>query len=437
MKYKVVFKKKMRAFYIGIIFFMFPFNAYTFTPILLARWSQDITNSSKITPIEVWMSNDGGVLWELRGIPDSATTQGDMGIAIGVSSGKLYLTAICDNSYSFFYGARFYFSQDTGKTWERRGNIASTGIYDRNSAGMVVINDTLIYVYLLGANSLSQIEVYKSVNGGYNWSILSTIPVPTVDNDIEGDMCYGCRNKFYITEWCNDHSFPFCYSSANGISWNPIDTISLDSNTIEGRSTGIACVGDSLYATVWSNACELKLYKSTTHGTSWNFLNTILNVPSFRDGAQSIGIAKDMSFYVAAWDNNRNTSIFRSDNMGNTWTSVGSIPPVSNLWACTLSFSPLEIPPLGCAEHISVDVSDAYLVKNKDNYIFHYHLPDAEFVDLSIYDIAGKLLTRLISEVQGKGEHQKKWICNVTSGIYIYRIKLGKDTKVGKLIILK
>lgn len=440
MRLMIDLRRFFKNIFISVFTCIIPVTLYAYTPILLARWSQDVTNSSKVTPIEVWMSSDGGVSWEIRGIPDSARTQGDMGLALGVSrTGNLYLTAICDNSIDFFYGARFYVSPDTGKTWEYRSNLAYISAYDKNSAGIAVLNDTLIYVYLLGANSTSLIEVFKSVDGGYNWSTTSFIPVPTIDNDVEGEMCYDYGNRLYLTDWCSQNSFPFCYRSLDGTSWVMADTISLDNSNIEGRSTAITCIGDSLYATVWSNTCELKLYKSITQGTNWSFLATILDTCALRDGSQAIGIAKDNIFYVAAWDNTRNTAIFRSDDMGVSWVRVGNIPPVSNRWACSLSFSPLELPAFSCEEQKAVkDISTKLrITKNENSYIFYYNLPSTQFVAIRIYDLAGRLKSCVFSGIKNKGEHIATWPFCASSGIYIYQIKTGKQAQTGKLVILK
>jgi hypothetical protein len=67
-----------------------------------------------------------------------------------------------------------------------------------------------------------------------------------------------------------------------------------------------------------------------------------------------------------------------------------------------------------------------------------YALPREEFVKLSVYNVAGRLLERLVLEVQPAGEHVVEWNAKgLSSGIYFYRIEVGNLTETRKLILLK
>jgi surface protein len=79
-----------------------------------------------------------------------------------------------------------------------------------------------------------------------------------------------------------------------------------------------------------------------------------------------------------------------------------------------------------------------------------FGLPKAGFVEISIYDINGKLVRRLISEQRSAGNHIVKWNTNdelgnrITSGIYYYRMKVSDSTNGGfgfqqtnKMILMK
>ena len=67
-----------------------------------------------------------------------------------------------------------------------------------------------------------------------------------------------------------------------------------------------------------------------------------------------------------------------------------------------------------------------------------YALPNEGFVKLYVYNVAGRLLERLVSEVQPAGEHVVEWNAKrFSSGVYFYRIEVGDFTETRKLILLK
>jgi hypothetical protein len=67
-----------------------------------------------------------------------------------------------------------------------------------------------------------------------------------------------------------------------------------------------------------------------------------------------------------------------------------------------------------------------------------YYLPREEFVKLNVYDVTGKLVDRLVSDMQKSGEHIIEWNASGrASGIYFYRIEVGDFVQTRKLILLK
>ena len=67
-----------------------------------------------------------------------------------------------------------------------------------------------------------------------------------------------------------------------------------------------------------------------------------------------------------------------------------------------------------------------------------YQLPDPADVSLSIYNLKGELITTLVSDHQQSGSHRVKWNPgNVSSGIYLYRIRAGNDSEIRKCMFLK
>jgi parallel beta-helix repeat protein len=67
-----------------------------------------------------------------------------------------------------------------------------------------------------------------------------------------------------------------------------------------------------------------------------------------------------------------------------------------------------------------------------------YVMQSQDLVRLSIYDVTGRLVERLVNEVQSPGEHIAVWNAgNHASGIYFYRVEVGSFTDTRKLVLVK
>jgi len=67
-----------------------------------------------------------------------------------------------------------------------------------------------------------------------------------------------------------------------------------------------------------------------------------------------------------------------------------------------------------------------------------YVLPTDDFVKLSVYNVAGEQVDRLVWELQSAGEHAVEWSPRgLPSGIYFYRIEVGDFAESRKLVLIK
>ena len=66
----------------------------------------------------------------------------------------------------------------------------------------------------------------------------------------------------------------------------------------------------------------------------------------------------------------------------------------------------------------------------------NFNLPDDGFVELSLYDIAGKVIRYLKKEKMGKGKHIVKFnTANVANGTYFYRLEFLDKALTKKIVI--
>jgi hypothetical protein len=65
-------------------------------------------------------------------------------------------------------------------------------------------------------------------------------------------------------------------------------------------------------------------------------------------------------------------------------------------------------------------------------------LPKAAHVTITVYDILGNVLKRLVNEFESPGQRSVDFAANnFSSGIFLYAIKAGEYSDVKKMILLK
>jgi hypothetical protein len=130
-------------------------------------------------------------------------------------------------------------------------------------------------------------------------------------------------------------------------------------------------------------------------------------------------------------------------------TIVGASQGCSHTeWAGFWGGSPSGQPTFA-AEEMQVTVPSKYLLHqnypNPFNPQTHiaYRLPEANHVSLSIYNVRGQLVNRLVDQYQLPGEHEAIWNGQdvygtpVASGVYFYRLTAGSFQQVRKMLLLK
>ena len=65
-------------------------------------------------------------------------------------------------------------------------------------------------------------------------------------------------------------------------------------------------------------------------------------------------------------------------------------------------------------------------------------ISQSDYVQLSIYDLSGQLLEKLVDGKMNKGEHIVQWnASNLPSGTYIYKIESGHFLQIKKCMLIK
>lgn len=67
-----------------------------------------------------------------------------------------------------------------------------------------------------------------------------------------------------------------------------------------------------------------------------------------------------------------------------------------------------------------------------------FSLPEEQFVKITVYNILGKEVSKLVNGKLNAGRHDVLFDgSNLTSGQYFYKISAGKFTKINKMLLIK
>ncbi|MCB9247329.1 MAG: T9SS type A sorting domain-containing protein [Ignavibacteriales bacterium] len=67
-----------------------------------------------------------------------------------------------------------------------------------------------------------------------------------------------------------------------------------------------------------------------------------------------------------------------------------------------------------------------------------FALPTASEVQLSVYNILGQQVATLVNEVKNAGTYKVNWdASNLSSGVYIYRLRAGAQVLTNRMILMK
>jgi hypothetical protein len=69
---------------------------------------------------------------------------------------------------------------------------------------------------------------------------------------------------------------------------------------------------------------------------------------------------------------------------------------------------------------------------------FSFAIPERTGVKLTVYDAAGRVVTRLVDDTRAPGVYQVPWTENgLASGVYFARLRAGAFTKTQRMLLLK
>lgn len=323
-----------------------------------------------------------------------------------------------------------------------------------------------------GRNTL----VLKTVDGGYSWENIATLPSSVYSicftNKLTGFICGGKGAIYKTTD--GGKSWKFVQTSFGNINFKKIvfadekngwaagdrDIIArttdggnswFQSLNATGRNYDIV-FADSLmgWAIGYYNDFDIPFVRTTDGGNNWIRFRAPLQDPLF----QMVFPSKKTGYAIAY-----NNVLFKTSDGGENWRRVkfpiksnfNSISFIDDLtgWVSTQDGYILKTT-IGAEEYV-VNVAedeinspnDFYLCQNFPNPFnpvttIKYSIPHECKVNITVYNSLGQKVRDLVDEIKQGGIYQATFDGNgLTSGVYLYRLNAGVFSQTKKLILLK
>ncbi|HRS52651.1 MAG TPA: T9SS type A sorting domain-containing protein [Candidatus Marinimicrobia bacterium] len=209
-----------------------------------------------------------------------------------------------------------------------------------------------------------------------------------------------------------------------------------------------------------------RLYRSTDFGAHWSLVNTL------PEGNSKIALTPGGTIVLTQYPD-ANLYV-KTSNDGYSWSDSVRVNPIENtvtgwsgagfdvhiideatmaiawvdtttghdeIWYRTLT---IPTPPLVSIEKSGINTPQkAILVQNYPNPFnpvtkFTYQLPKESFVELSIFDMNGRLVDKIVNQFQPAGYYSVQWNAgNYSTGVYLYKFRADDFQQAGKCLLLK
>ena len=390
----------------------------------------------------VFASPNDGTLWRTAstGITDISTH------ALLVSDGTMYAGTT----------GGLFVSNTSGRTWAMVGGIDNaagsdfavigTNVFAATSEGVFVSSDDgsswtgvnsglpPLAVYALtvnGSNLFASIPgegVFLSTNNGASWTEVNnglTIPHVWALASLGGNVFAGTGGGGVFR------------STDNGSNWVPVNN-------------GMASL--SLYAlgvngtTIFAGTAGV-VYRSTNNGDSWvAAINGMGNITAYSF------VSNGSDLFTGAYQ----LGVYHSTDNGDNWTPYGLSGSIIHSMALNgvQLFAGIDGGVQRRRVTPALDLAGTDLIANSlpdkvslsQNYpnpfnpvtTIQFSIPEDENVTLTVFDISGAQVARLVDERLAAGVHERVWdASNVASGMYFYQLTVGGFSEARRLMLVR
>jgi photosystem II stability/assembly factor-like uncharacterized protein len=329
--------------------------------------------------------------------------------------------------------AYMYRTSNGGTNWTQV--LTEPGFYD--AVCMVNANTG----FMVGDPVNNRWSLWKTLNGGVNWDSTG-LNLPVVHSAEAG-----WNNAMYVMYpkiWIGTNDTVVLYSSNFGTNWTRYKTT--------GETNGYSLCFNYMSGQEGLIAGTSAMLQTSNFGANWT------NVPIIGSG-NVVGITftpiiTDNFLWPAWYVRSSTSSIYKSVN-GTSWTveytaPAGNYNAISQaivprrLWAVRANGGISSCEVFSNVNKIGNVVPSKYeLFQNYPNPFnpetnIKFQIPRLGFVSMKVYDALGKEVQTLVNEELKPGFYETKFNAeNLSSGIYFYKLITDKFTDVKKMVIVK
>lgn len=367
--------------------------------------------------------------WDIYTRGDSVYVCNDSGLYVSPNAGQTWVKKSdrVFNTITFDYyrgylvagGRSGIISRSTnnGTTWEDQ---TTGGILDSVMIYLIKCEGIFTFVGISGG-------LYRA-QGLYGfWKSLSN--VTSQDMLIKGSTLFLAAGRIYR-------------STNNGTNW----TIVKDTNAFTSLTTD----GINIYAGGFGESYGRGVWKSSNNGNTWMRigLSNSYVYSLVSSGNYIFAGTSDSGVYVY----NGSTNTWFKKNQGLPGSSATPLAIGNNYIYAAISSNSApnystwrrSISDIISVRNISTEVPDKFsLSQNYPNPFnpsttIRYQISKAQYIDLRVFDITGKVVTVLVSESQTPGTYEVNWNASqYSSGVYFYRFETGSYTETKSMLLVK
>ncbi|NIA30602.1 MAG: T9SS type A sorting domain-containing protein [Actinobacteria bacterium] len=355
---------------------------------------------------QVWKSADKGNSWQQisAGLPD-----GKPDLILDPASGSPGSRTL----YVASYGNGGYKSTNSGTSWSAINNGLGA---NARFAWKIGINPSNAQELYLGLNTFGAGGgLYKSTNSGANWTKLTNFPaydVLSIKFDTANNYVYVAATDNF--DWSTHGGL---YRSADaGITWTKIfDQPRVADVEIQPTNPNILYAVSQSWYSVWIDTLQPGIYRSLNGGRSWENITA--------------NLGHTFILFIKLNPNNP-SQLFAGTGGAGLWMTDNALTTKveKERGNITTTF------------HLEQNYPNPF---NSSTSIT-FTLQKKAYIELSIYDVPGRLVRTLLQRELENGLHDVSWDGNdnlgivVSSGVYFYKLQTSGDLKrVGKMLLLK
>ncbi len=345
-------------------------------------------------------------------------------------SGK-YVNFIAEDSRGDFYAVR----TDNGTTSFYKFDFENSTWTEQSSIQVAHVNDFALdshdNFYLAGA---SYYGLYKSTNGGKNWSQIA---------DRAEDITIDSLDQIYVASYYNVKK-----STDGGVHWNLL-TYLYDGHFISLTKTmrGNLFAGndyDGLYRYLDEASYPVKIKDFI-----YTLQDRLVTIQwATEDDRRNTGFSLERSSDSTLWEergfipgNASDTALSKMYVMGDLLKTPGSfyyrLKQIST--DSLISYSDiLTVDYTFIESDFSFRLDQNYPNPFNNSAVIRFAVPEKLYVTLKIYDILGNEVQILLNEEKPPGIYEIKFNADrLASGVYFYQIRAGAFIKTKKMILLR